>query len=92
MLTVANQEELFALLAGGRVDLVIYEKWRGMAYLKQAGVTGIVAVAPALATRGMYLYLHKSYQYLLPGLKKSLRKLKRSGRYDEILARALEQK
>lgn len=92
LLTVSNQKELFALLAGGRVDLVIYEKWRGIHYLKQAGITGIFAATPALATRGMYLYLNKSYQHLIPGLKKSLRKLKQSGRYDEILAQTLGQK
>lgn len=90
LIKVANQDELFALLAGGRADLVIYERWRGLNYLRETRIDGIYPVSPPLASRGMFLYLHKNYQSMIPGLEESLRKLKASGEYDEILASTLQ--
>lgn len=91
LIRVADHRELFALLAAGRVDVVIYEKWRGLHHLDQEGLRGIYAVSPPLASKGMYLYLHRRHRQLIPSLEAALRKLKKTGRYREIYSATLAQ-
>ncbi len=92
LVTVENQKDLFSLLWGGRVDLVIYEKWRGLDYLRKNNITGVHPAKIPLATKEMFLYMHKKHQNLIPKLEQALRRLKTSGHYDDIFSTTLGQK
>ena len=77
--------QLFEMLAKGRVDVVIYDRWGGSYYLKELNVVGARPVEPPLATREMYMYLNKKHEALARELADSLRKMKLDGTHQSIL-------
>ena len=81
---VRDAGQLFTLLARDRADVVLYERWQGLAKARAMGLKVNVLEPPLVRTR-MYMYLHKKHAALVPRVAQALRKLKRDGTYQRIL-------
>ncbi len=84
-LIVSSEEELFSLLENGRVDIVLYELLRGGEFMKKRNIKGIVPLKKPLSVRGMYLYVNKKHEELIPDIENSLMSIKKSGEYQLIV-------
>jgi polar amino acid transport system substrate-binding protein len=87
---VKNPRQLFNLLNLERVDLIIYERWGGMALIDKLQIGSIRRLEPPLLTKGMFMYLHKKYKHLVPGLTQALKDIKADGTYDRIYQQTLK--
>lgn len=81
---VPDEELLFGLLPAGRVDVVIYERRRGDAYLERNDLEGVRAFDPPLAVKPMYLYLNRRHAALVEPLSEGLQALRRDGTVAEL--------
>jgi polar amino acid transport system substrate-binding protein len=79
--TADDPEQLFRLLDLDRIEVALYERSLGVALVKQQGLKGIRPLAPPLAAREMFIYLHRSHAPLVPKVAEALRALKREGFY-----------
>ena len=86
---VKNPEQLFELLIKQRSQIVIYERWAGLRYIKQSQLQSIKPLQPALAKRNMYMYLNKKHQALVPKLAEALKAMKQDGTYDRFTTEIL---
>lgn len=86
--TVREAEQLFTLLARDRVDVVLYERWQGLAQARRSGLR-VQAMEPPLLSTPMYMYLHKKHAALVPRVAQALARLKRNGVYQRIQADTL---
>lgn len=86
---VKDDESLFDLLANGRVDIAIFDRRRGEAYLKHSRERGVRPLTPPLARRPMYLYLNRKHAALVPILAGALSQMKRDGSIRRIMISAL---
>ncbi len=82
--TADDAEQLFRLLELDRIEIALYEHWMGLALAKQQGIKAVRPLQPALATREMFIYLHKRHADLVPPLAAALRALKQEGFYERI--------
>ncbi|MBS1246592.1 MAG: hypothetical protein H6R47_791 [Proteobacteria bacterium] len=82
--TADDPEQLFRLLDLNRIDVALYERSLGMALAKQQGLKGVRPLAPILASREMFIYLHKRHVNLAPRLADALRAMKRDGFYRRV--------
>jgi len=80
---VRDAEQLFTLLARDRTDVVLYERWQGLALTRAMGLQ-VQVLEPPLARTPMYIYLHKKHAALVPRVAQALVKLKRNGTYARI--------
>lgn len=80
--TAEDSAQLFRLLALKRVEVVLYTRWMGLAKIREQGLSGVVALEPPLATREMFIYLHKRHADLVPKIAAALRDLKKEGFYE----------
>jgi len=85
VLVVSSEEELFRVLEHDRVDIILYERLRGLDYLKRKQLPGIVHLDEPLSVRGMYLYVNKKHEKKIPHIENSLRVIKKSGQYQKII-------
>jgi polar amino acid transport system substrate-binding protein len=85
LVRVKNQEILFTLLANQRTDIVVYSRFEGQEMIKQLGLQSIRVLEPPLATREMFLYLHKKHLPLISKIAKQLQDMKDDGTYDNVL-------
>lgn len=85
---VADVSQLFGLLANRRTDVVLYERWQGLAAARDQGVEVVVA-EPPLASVEMFMYLHQKHASLVPRLAEALRGMKADGTYGAIFAETL---
>ena len=76
-----DAEQLFTLLEKGRVDIVLYSRLEGLDIIKRRQLAGVTDLSPPLATRELFIYLHKSRRDLAPCIAKALAALKREGFY-----------
>jgi polar amino acid transport system substrate-binding protein len=83
---VERPEQLFRMLDGGRVDVVLYTRADGLAMVRSQGFKGIVPLSPALKGADMYLYLNKKHEAIVPRLAKALRDMKADGTYSRIMS------
>lgn len=83
---VDKPEQLFRMLASGRIDLALYTRADGAVLARQLGLMSVVPLAPALKDVDMYLYLNKKHEVLVPKLAKALRDMKADGTTQRILA------
>lgn len=83
---VDRPEQLFRMLDSGHVDLALYTLADGQALVRQLGLSGITAVAPALKHTDLFLYLHRRHAELAPRLADTLRAMKADGSYQRIMA------
>jgi len=82
---VASEEELFQLVEQDRVDIVLYELLRGFDFMKKQNIKGIVNLNNPLSVRGMFLYVNKKHELIVPKLENALRTMKANGEYDKII-------
>jgi polar amino acid transport system substrate-binding protein len=78
---VDDEDELFDLLRLDRVDVVVYSREMGAEYIRRRALKGINLLEPPIATRGMFIYLHKKHGALVPKVAEALRELKLDGTY-----------
>ncbi|HJW82255.1 MAG TPA: transporter substrate-binding domain-containing protein [Acidiferrobacterales bacterium] len=79
--TADDPEQLFRLLDLNRIEVALYERSLGAALARQQGLKDVRPLAPPLATREMFIYLHKRHANLVPRLADALRAMKREGFY-----------
>jgi polar amino acid transport system substrate-binding protein len=84
VITADDPEQLFRLLDLNRVEVALYERSLGAALAKQQGLKGVRPLTPPLATREMFIYLHKRHAHLAPLLADALRAMKREGFYQRV--------
>ncbi|ABK42952.1 amino acid ABC transporter substrate-binding protein, PAAT family [Magnetococcus marinus MC-1] len=90
--TVRTQDsvQLLTLLAKNRVDVVVVEKWQGLAAASQIGMQPLYLVNPPLASQPMYLFLHRNHRDLVKPLAATLQQMKQDGTYQAIFAHTLQ--
>lgn len=86
--TVRGLDRLFPLLASGRVDVVLVDRWQGLWLASEAGLPA-KALNPPLARVPMFTYLHRKHAALVNPVAAALAQVKRDGTwqrlYDQIL-------
>jgi len=80
---VRDADQLFTLLQRDRADVVLYERWQGLARTRALGLQ-VQVMEPPLVRTPMYLYLNKKHAALVPRVAQALAKLKRDGSYARI--------
>jgi polar amino acid transport system substrate-binding protein len=88
--TVDDPEQLMRLLALGRIEVALYERWIGVALLRQQGIRDVHVLRPSLANREMFIYLHKRHAALVPRLTAALRSLRQEGIYQKVYDQKLK--
>jgi polar amino acid transport system substrate-binding protein len=83
---VKDEVALFSLLTGDRVDIIVYDKLQGLAFIEAKHLQNIKILEPPLAVKPMYLYLNKKHQNLVPQVGEALREMRVSGLIDRITA------
>jgi polar amino acid transport system substrate-binding protein len=84
VISVDDAAQLFRLLELDRIEVALYGRWVGDALVLQQGIKGVHALEPPLATREMFIYLHKRHAALAPRLAEALRAIKAEGLYDRL--------
>jgi polar amino acid transport system substrate-binding protein len=94
VVTASDPEQLFRLLALGRVEVALYESTMGTALAASLGLSGVRRLEPPLARREVFTYLNRKHAALAPALAAAIRSVKRDGFYArarrELLGRYLE--
>lgn len=80
---VRDAQQLFTLLARDRVDVVLYERWQGLAHTRAMGLA-VQVMEPPLVRTPMYIYLHKKHAALVPRVAQVLARFKNDGTYDRL--------
>ncbi len=80
---VRDADQLFGLLANGRADVALYERWQGLERIRALGVKAQV-LEPPLAKAEMFIYLNKKHEVLVPRVAQALARLKANGTYKRI--------
>ncbi len=83
-IAVDDSEQLFRLLARDRIDVALFARWMGLALIQHQGMKDVYALEPPLATREMFIYLHKKHAAFVPKIASALRALKAEGFYDRV--------
>lgn len=86
---VPTETELFTMLDKGRIDVALYSKLTGYEQIASRGLTDIRHLEPPLASRDMYLYLHKRYEHLVEKVAEALRKMKQDQTYERIVRESI---
>jgi len=84
-----NPEQLFRLLSLGRVDIVLYEHWQGLAMIKRLGLQPRHIYTSPIASKEMFIFLNKRHHKLVPKVTSILRKLKNQGFYSKAYKKHL---
>jgi polar amino acid transport system substrate-binding protein len=82
--TADDAEQLFRLLDLGRIEVALYERSLGALLIRQQDIKGVQPLTPPLATRDMFIYLHKRHAALAPRVAEALRAMKREGYYQRV--------
>ena len=77
-----DSSQLFTLLEKGRIDIALYSRLMGLDIIRRRRMTGVTDLSPPLATKEMFIYLHKSRKSLSPRIARALAELKSEGFYD----------
>lgn len=85
VLVVSSEEELFNTLVNDRVDIILYERLRGLHFIKKNNIEGVAVLDQPLSTRGMYLYMNRAHGKLVPKIEQALKTMKGNGEYKAIL-------
>ncbi|MFV2060115.1 MAG: substrate-binding periplasmic protein [Gammaproteobacteria bacterium] len=87
---VKNPKQLFGMLKLKRADLIIYEKWAGIYYLKSKKISDVKLISPPLIVKPLYIYLHKKHKNLTIKLTKTLKNMKKDGTYLKLKSEILK--
>ena len=90
VVTADDPEQLFRLLAMGRIDVALYDRWMGLDLIKKMRINDVVVAEPPLASRAMFIYLHKKHAGLASQLSQTLKTLKREGFYQRVYRETLQ--
>lgn len=82
--TADDPNQLFVMLDKNRIDIALYERWRGYTLAKQMQLQGVRVVEPPLAVREMFIYLNKRHADKVPAISAALRAIKADGTYSRI--------
>jgi polar amino acid transport system substrate-binding protein len=77
--TASDPEQLFRLLALGRIDVALYERSMGVALAMSLALDDVHRLEPVLAVRDVYTYLHRRHAAAVPRLADALRAMRREG-------------
>lgn len=80
---VRDADQMFTLLEKGRADVVLYERWQGLAASRARGLK-VQVMEPPLARTRMFMYLHRKHAALVPRAAEALVRLKRNGTYQRL--------
>lgn len=86
---VENRTSLFKVLESDRIELALAELYGGYYLMHTLNLPQLSIAQPPLATREMFLYLHKRHEKLVPRLAATLKEMKRDGSYDAIFQQTL---
>jgi len=89
VITVRDPEQLFNLLNKNRTDVIVYEQWGGLYLTKINNMKSIKIQKPALASKAMFIYLHKKHLDLIQPLANALKTMKNDGSYQQIVKQIL---
>lgn len=84
VVTAEDPAQLFRQLQRDRTEVALYERWQGLSLIRGQGWTDMHVLAPLLAKREMFIYLHKRHAALVPKLAAALRAIKAEGLYDRL--------
>lgn len=79
-----DARQMFSLLARDRIDVALYARWMGQAYIRQLKLKDIYQLKPGLAKKEMFIYLHKRHAAIVPRLANALHSLKEEGVYQRL--------
>jgi polar amino acid transport system substrate-binding protein len=85
ILKVSTEAELFSLLANGRIDIALYERHRGLHYLRSHKMESIYPLEPPLAVKGMHIYLNSRHESMIPAVDQALHSFKQTPDYRHLL-------
>lgn len=88
--TVESSAQLFLLLAKGRIEYALHERWIGGNIVKSSGFNDIYASSRIIAKKDMFIYLHKKHSSLVPKIANELKNLKKEGFYDKVYTAKLK--
>ena len=74
-----NVNQLFTMLLKNRTDFVGYSRWSGLGFLKENNINDITLLEPPLVSTGLYTYLHKKHEEIVPRLATAIREMKADG-------------
>lgn len=80
---------LFDMLAAGRIDVALYERYAGWNSIRSNNYGSIKECGPPLAVKPMFIYLHKQHAHLGPAISRHLRSMKSDGTYERIMKQTL---
>jgi polar amino acid transport system substrate-binding protein len=86
--TVRDNALAIGLLAGGRADVVIINRWVGLIAAREAGLAAR-ALEPPLLRVPMHAYLHRRHAALAAPLAQALVELRRDGTRQQLYDRTL---
>ena len=81
VITATNPEQLFTLLAKGRIDIALYTRFMGLEIIRHKQISHAKLLLPPLATKEMYMFLHKGHRKLVKGIGAALANIKSEGIY-----------
>lgn len=84
VISVDDAAQLFRLIELDRIEVALYARWLGDALIRHQDIKGVHVLDPPLATREMFIYLHKRHAALAPRLAEALRAIKAEGLYDRL--------
>ncbi len=87
-----NANQLFNLLKKNRTDYIIYERWGGHDEIELLQLQNVNMLKPALASKEMYIYLHKKHAALVPKMSSALLNMKKDGSYKKLQEKFLKEK
>jgi polar amino acid transport system substrate-binding protein len=80
-----SEKELFTMLHKNRLDVALYSKITGYAAIERMGYKDIFHLEPPLASRPMYLYIHKKNENMVTLIANELKLMKKDGSYQAIM-------
>lgn len=84
VVTAEDPAQLFRQLQLGRIEVALYAHWQGLDLMRREGITDVYLLAPTLARREMFIYLHKRHAALVPRIAAALRAIKAEGLYERL--------
>ena len=81
VITADDSDQLFRLLQLDRIEVALYERLMGLAYIKERAINGVSVLEPPLFTHETFIHLHKSHAESVSTLAAALRAVKRDGTY-----------
>ncbi|VAW75926.1 hypothetical protein MNBD_GAMMA12-676 [hydrothermal vent metagenome] len=89
VIKTSNATELFKLLYKKRTDYIIYERWSGRYLLQNLSMKNVYIGKTPLATKEMFIYLHKKHHQLAYRLATTLAEMKKDGSYQQLFKKHL---